>query len=147
MIILLSLGLATIGCGSSNNSNSGNINGAWTANHTNTDNSPVFGFTTNFTQESGGSISVTNFKFTTTSPCFSGDTTETGELSVLVRLAVHAPLMLPEFELLLLPHPIVTNPSDRRRIIPSDLYTCPPLRKFQLILRTKMPRLLLGMKL
>ncbi len=82
IILLLSLGLVTIGCGSSNNSNSGNINGAWTANLTNTDNSPAFGFTTNFTQESGGSISVTNFKFTTTSPCFSGDTTETGSFGL-----------------------------------------------------------------
>jgi hypothetical protein len=82
LIILLALGLATIGCGSSNNSNSSSINGAWTANLTNTDSSPAFSFTTNFTQESGGSISVTNFKFTTTSSCFSGDTTESGSFGL-----------------------------------------------------------------
>ncbi|MGC2059301.1 MAG: hypothetical protein WA653_13650 [Candidatus Sulfotelmatobacter sp.] len=82
IIVLLSLGLATIGCGTSNNSNSSNINGAWTANLTNTDNSPAFAFTTNFTQESGNSISVTNFKFTTTSSCFSGDTTQTGSFGL-----------------------------------------------------------------
>jgi hypothetical protein len=82
MILLLSLGLATVGCGNGNNSNSGNINGTWTANLTNTDGSPAFAFTTNFTQDSGGSISVTNFKFTTTSSCFSGDTTETGSFGL-----------------------------------------------------------------
>jgi hypothetical protein len=78
IVMLLSLCIATAGCGSSSNSNSNNINGSWTANLTNPDGSPAFSFTTNFTQQSGTSISVTNFKFTTASPCFSGDTTETG---------------------------------------------------------------------
>jgi hypothetical protein len=76
LIIALLLGLLTVGCGS--NSNSGNINGTWTANLTNPDGTPAFAFTTNFTQQSGGSISVTNFKFTTSGSCFSGPTTQTG---------------------------------------------------------------------
>src|ERR1700685_2566992 len=58
------------GCGS--NSNSENINGTWTANLTNPDGSPAFNFTTNFTQQSGGWISITNFKFTTSGSAFQG---------------------------------------------------------------------------
>ena len=49
VIMLLLLGFFTTGCGSSN-SNSGNINGTWTANLTNPDGSPAFNFTTNFIQ-------------------------------------------------------------------------------------------------
>jgi hypothetical protein len=82
IVIFLSLTLAGVGCGSSSNSNSDNINGSWTANLSNPDGSPAFAFTTNFTQQSGSSISVTNFKFTTASQCFSGNTTETGSFGV-----------------------------------------------------------------
>jgi hypothetical protein len=81
VIMLLLLGFFTTGCGSSN-SNSGNINGTWTANLTNPDGSPAFNFTTNFTQQSGGSISITNFKFTTSASCFSGPTTQTGSFGL-----------------------------------------------------------------
>jgi hypothetical protein len=45
---------------------------------TNPDGSPAFNFTANFTQPSGESISVTNFKFTTNGSCFSGPNTQTG---------------------------------------------------------------------
>jgi hypothetical protein len=78
LMILLLLALLTTGCGSSSNSNSGNINGTWTASLTNPDNSPAFAFTTNFTEASGGSISITNFTFTSNGSCFPGTTTETG---------------------------------------------------------------------
>ena len=44
-----------------------------------------------------------------------------GELSGLVRLAVHVPLMLPEFELLLLLHPVVKRANSKRIIDPNDL--------------------------
>ena len=83
LVFLLALATAGAGCGSSSNSNSNNsINGNWTANLTNPDGSPAFSFTTDFTQQSGNSISVTNFKFTTDSPCFSGGTTETGSFGI-----------------------------------------------------------------
>lgn len=82
MIVLLLLGLATSGCGSSSNSSSGNINGTWSANLTNPDGSPAFAFTTSFTQGSGGSLSFTNLTFTTNGSCFPGTTTETGSFGL-----------------------------------------------------------------
>lgn len=82
-VILFALALALFGCGSSSNSNSNNnINGTWTANLTNPDGSPAFAFTTNFTQQSGSTISVTSFKFTTSGSCFSGTTTQTGSFGL-----------------------------------------------------------------
>jgi hypothetical protein len=81
LMILLLLGLLTTGCGSSN-SNSNNINGTWTANLTNPNGSPAFAFTTDFTQQSGDSVTVTNLKFNTSSPCFSGPTTQTGSFGL-----------------------------------------------------------------
>jgi hypothetical protein len=80
--VLLVTTFAALGCGNNNGSNSGNINGTWTANLTNPDNSPAFAFTTDFTEQSGGSISVTNFKFTTSGSCFSSTTTETGSFGL-----------------------------------------------------------------
>jgi hypothetical protein len=82
MVVLLLVTFGATGCGSNNGSNSGNINGTWTANLTNPDNSPAFAFTTDFTEQSGGSISVTNFKFTTSGSCFSSPTTETGSFGL-----------------------------------------------------------------
>ncbi len=82
MILLLLPALGATGCGNSNGSNSGNINGTWTANLTNPDNSPAFAFTTDFTQQSGSSISITSFKFTTSGSCFTTPTTETGSFGL-----------------------------------------------------------------
>lgn len=75
LAILLGLTLVLGGCGNSNSTNSGNINGNWSAMLTNTDSTPAFAFTTTFNQMSGNSVSVTNLTFTTASPCFvSGET-------------------------------------------------------------------------
>jgi|SRR5450755_60742 hypothetical protein len=77
LAILLGLVLILGGCGNSNSANSGNVNGNWTATLTNPDSTPAFAFTTSFTQMSGSSVSVTNLTFTTASPCFVSDETET----------------------------------------------------------------------
>lgn len=77
LAILLGLALVLGGCGNSNSTNSGNINGNWSATLTNTDNTPAFAFITSFTQMSGNSVSVTNLTFTTASPCFVSSETET----------------------------------------------------------------------
>jgi hypothetical protein len=77
LAILLGLALVLGGCGNSNSTNSGNINGNWTATLTNPDSTPAFAFTTTFTQMSGSSVSVTNLTFTTASPCFVSGETET----------------------------------------------------------------------
>jgi len=76
---LLALGLVMAGCGSSsNNPNSNNINGTWTANLADTNNTTAFAFSTNFTQGNGNNVTVTNFTLNSPSPCFPSTTTETG---------------------------------------------------------------------
>jgi hypothetical protein len=77
LTILLGLVLILGGCGNSNSTNSGDVNGNWTATLTNPDSTPAFAFTTTFTQMSGSSVSVTNLTFTTASPCFVSGETET----------------------------------------------------------------------
>jgi hypothetical protein len=77
LAILLGLALVCGGCGNSSSTNSGNINGTWSATLTNTDSSPAFAFTTTFTQMSGSSVNVTNLTFTTATPCFVSGESET----------------------------------------------------------------------
>jgi hypothetical protein len=74
--ILVLLGLL-VGCGGGSSSKS-NINGNWSATLTNSDATPAFDFSTSFTQNSGSTLTVTHFNFTTTTPCFASDETETG---------------------------------------------------------------------
>jgi hypothetical protein len=76
--MLLMLALILSACGGASSSNSGNINGNWTAALSDNNGTPVFAFTTSFTQSSGTGMSVTNFSFTTSSPCFVSGGTETG---------------------------------------------------------------------
>ena len=72
--LVLSLVLTLSGCGGG--SNSGNINGTWTAMLTG---DTAFAFTTNFTQGSGSNLTIVSFQFTTAGACFSDQQTrETG---------------------------------------------------------------------
>jgi hypothetical protein len=77
---LLSAALMLGGCGGGNSSsNAATVNGNWNASlMSSASSSPIFAFTTNLTESSGTSLSVTHFTFTTTSPCFAGGETETG---------------------------------------------------------------------
>jgi hypothetical protein len=76
---LMALALLLSACGTSNNaSNNGSINGNWTATLLDTNNQPVFGFTTALTQTSGSGLVIANFKFTTNTACFGSNPTETG---------------------------------------------------------------------
>jgi hypothetical protein len=78
---LVLLGLALVGCGS--NSNSTSINGNWNATLlSNGSNTTTFAFGTSLTVNGDGSLTVSNFKFTTSSPCFQSGTTETGGFSI-----------------------------------------------------------------
>ena len=83
--VLLALGLTMSACGSGNNSpGSGNINGTWTATLTDTGGSPVYTFSTSFTQGSGSTLNITNFTFTSTGPCFASyQTSETGSFGLM----------------------------------------------------------------
>lgn len=76
--VLVLAGMA-LGCGSGNNS-SGNVNGNWTAALTDSNNNPVFAFTTSLSENtSNGSLTVNNFTFTTNDPnCSISQASETG---------------------------------------------------------------------
>jgi hypothetical protein len=79
-ILLVGLALMLGGCGSSNNS--GTINGNWSAALLNSDGSAAFGFTATLTQASGSAVSVSNFNFTTSSPCFASATTQSASFQL-----------------------------------------------------------------
>ena len=81
MAVLL-VGFTMAGCGT--NSSSGNINGTWTAVLTNSsDGTTNYDFSATISQGSGGGFSITQFMFTSTSPCFSSEqTTETGSFGL-----------------------------------------------------------------
>ena len=72
IILLLVLALTISGCGSNTpgSPGSGNINGTWTATLTNEDGSLAYQFSATFTQSANGSLSVTNFTFTSAGSCF-----------------------------------------------------------------------------
>jgi hypothetical protein len=81
--LLMAFGLFSFGCGGYNsNPGSGNINGNWTATLSDTGSSPVFTFTTSFHQGGGTDVTVTNFTFTTSSPCFVSGGTETASFAL-----------------------------------------------------------------
>jgi hypothetical protein len=79
-VVLLPVVLLLGACGGGN-PRSGNINGNWTATLTDTG-PPVFTFNTTFTQGNGIGVNVTHFTFTTASPCFVSDETETGTFAL-----------------------------------------------------------------
>ena len=81
MILLIALGLILSGCGGGPNSR-GSINGNWVATLTNTDGTPAFAFSTTFSQIAANGLSVTNFTFTTSSPCFVLGETQTGSFAL-----------------------------------------------------------------
>jgi uncharacterized lipoprotein NlpE involved in copper resistance len=75
--LLVAVVLTLVGCGS-NGSKQGNINGTWTAVLTDTN----FSFGTSFVVNSDGTtLSVSNFSFSTNSPCFVSGETESGSFA------------------------------------------------------------------
>ena len=75
--MLLVVGLAMVGCGSNSN-NRGNVNGNWTATLMDTNQSPVFSFSTVLVDRGDGTVNVSKFAFSSNSSCFVSGTTETG---------------------------------------------------------------------
>jgi hypothetical protein len=76
-MLVLGMALLLAACGSSSHDNS--INGNWTAAlMSSNNNNPVFNFSLNMSETSGGNLNITNLNFTTSSPCFSGGATATG---------------------------------------------------------------------
>jgi hypothetical protein len=80
MVVVCLLGFMLAGCGKG----SGNVNGNWTATLISPPGAtPVFAFTTTFTQGSGGTLGFTNFTFTTAGTCFAtGPFSQTGSVSL-----------------------------------------------------------------
>ncbi|HKV77068.1 MAG TPA: hypothetical protein VJP02_02940 [Candidatus Sulfotelmatobacter sp.] len=79
MVLLISLAL--VGCGS-NSSNASNINGTWNATLVSGGNATVFTFGTSLKENGDGSLTVSNFSFTTNSPCFVAGETESGSFTL-----------------------------------------------------------------
>ena len=73
--------LALIGCGS-NSSNPPNINGTWNATLVSGGNAGVFTFGTSLTVNGDGSLRVSNFSFSTNSPCFVSGESESGSFTL-----------------------------------------------------------------
>lgn len=81
VLILLVIGLALVGCGS--NSNPASINGTWNATLMGNNNTTAFAFGTSLsTTGSNGSLTITNFSFTTNSSCFVSGETESGSFTL-----------------------------------------------------------------
>jgi hypothetical protein len=82
LIVVSVLGLAMAAC--SNGSSSGNINGTWSATLvSSSDQSTAFAFSTAFAQSGGGVLTFTDFTFTSSGPCFTGDaTSQTGSFTL-----------------------------------------------------------------
>lgn len=77
VVLLLLIGLALSGCGTSGNSDV--ISGNWTAALTNSANGTTnLSFTVSLTDMGNGGLSVTNLSFNTATPCFGSSTTATG---------------------------------------------------------------------
>jgi hypothetical protein len=80
--MIVALGLTLGGCGGGGSA-SGNVSGNWVATLTNPDGTPAFAFNTSFSQTSGNStVNVTNLSFTTATPCFNSQTSDTGSFTL-----------------------------------------------------------------
>jgi hypothetical protein len=80
IVIALVLGF-TLGCGS-DHSKSSDINGNWNATLTSAGNQTVLAFATSLKANGDSSLNISNFHFTTDSPCFVSDETESGSFTV-----------------------------------------------------------------
>ena len=83
LVGLLALAALLAACGTANGSNANNsLNGNWTATLLDTNGKPVFDFTTVLTSSGSAGLVISNFRFTTTSPCFGANPTESGGFSL-----------------------------------------------------------------
>lgn len=73
--VLLSLTFLLASCGSNGNSSPTNINGQWYASLVDSNGTVDYTFSADFTQAMGAGLTITNFDFIVTGPCFSGYST------------------------------------------------------------------------
>ena len=82
LIVLLTMGLLTVGCGS-NSSTPGNINGTWNATLTDVNGVVTdFNFGTALVVNGDGTLAISNFNFNSSSPCFISGETESGSFTL-----------------------------------------------------------------
>ena len=82
LLVLLIASLFLVGCGSNSGANPTNINGSWNATLMGNSNTTSFAFGTSLAVNNDGSVSVSNFNFTTNSPCFGSGETESGSFTL-----------------------------------------------------------------
>jgi hypothetical protein len=82
ILVSLIVGLFLVGCGSNSGANPTNINGNWNATLMGNGNTTSFAFGTSLKVNDDGSVSVSNFNFTTNSPCFGSGETESGSFTL-----------------------------------------------------------------
>ena len=80
-VVLLSVCLLSVGCGN-NSGDPLNINGTWNATLSENGNNTVFSFGTSLVVNGDGTLTVTNFNFTTNSPCFVSGESESGSFTL-----------------------------------------------------------------
>jgi hypothetical protein len=78
--VLLLTSLLLVGCSSDNKA--ANINGTWTATLMDTNNNEAFAFQTSIVEASNGTLTISNFSFSTNSSCFVSGETESGAFSL-----------------------------------------------------------------
>lgn len=79
--MLLGMCLVLVGC-VLNSSGRSNINGTWNATLIDTNDTTMFSFGTSLVVNDNGSLTITNFNFTTNSPCFISSETERGSFTL-----------------------------------------------------------------
>ena len=79
--VFLAVGLILVGCGS-NHSTPANINGTWNATLIDSNNVTAFSFGTSLVVNGDGSLSISNFTFTSNSPCFVSSETASGSFKL-----------------------------------------------------------------
>ncbi len=80
-VVCLLATLSLAGCGA-NSVNPATINGSWNATLTDSNNQTVFSFGTSLVVNGDGSLTISNFNFTTSSPCFVSGETESGSFNL-----------------------------------------------------------------
>ena len=80
VVVVLALGLILAGCGS--NGNPANINGTWNATLIDSANATTFTIGTSLVVNGDGTLAISNFKFTSASPCLVSADTESGSFTL-----------------------------------------------------------------
>ena len=79
---LLAMSFALVGCGS-NSSNPATIDGTWNATLLDINNTTVFTFGTSLVVNGDGSLTISNFRFNSNSPCFVSGETASGSFTLM----------------------------------------------------------------